>query len=57
MPLSSDTQILETSGGLVSTLRGMAGDAAQSFRPGTLFFLPETFLRHGGYASLILSHC
>ncbi|EMD65416.1 hypothetical protein GGP41_010314 [Bipolaris sorokiniana] len=33
MPLSTDTQVLETSNGLVSTLRGMAGDAAQSFRP------------------------
>lgn len=36
MPLSTDAQVLETSNGLVSTLRGMAGGAAQSFRPGTL---------------------
>ncbi|USP82637.1 uncharacterized protein yc1106_09911 [Curvularia clavata] len=33
MPLSTDAQVLETSNGLVSTLRGMAGGAAQSFRP------------------------
>lgn len=37
MPLSTDTQVLETSNGLVSTLRGMAGDAGQSFRPGLSF--------------------
>ena len=34
MPLSTDKQVLETSNGLVDTLRGMAGEAPHSFRPG-----------------------
>ena len=38
MPLSTNEKVLETSNGLVSTLRGMAGGAAQSFRPGMLSF-------------------
>ncbi|KAG9187701.1 catalase [Alternaria panax] len=33
MPLSTNTEVVETSNGLVSTLRGMAGDAPHSFRP------------------------
>ncbi|KAF2692063.1 catalase domain-containing protein [Lentithecium fluviatile CBS 122367] len=33
MPLSEDAQILETSNGLVSALRGAAGGAPKSFRP------------------------
>lgn len=35
MPLSTDAQILETSNGLVNVLRGAAGDAPHSFRPGS----------------------
>jgi len=33
MPLSTNAEVLETSNGLVSTLRGMAGGAPHSFRP------------------------
>jgi catalase len=40
MPLSSDKQVLETSNGLVGTLRGMAGDAPHSFRPGAFPQVP-----------------
>ena len=37
MPLSTNAEVVETSNGLVSTLRGMAGGAPHSFRPGMLF--------------------
>jgi catalase len=37
MPLSTNAEVLETSNGLVSTLRGMAGDTPHSFRPGMFF--------------------
>ncbi|CAO2657273.1 Nn.00g033990.m01.CDS01 [Neocucurbitaria sp. VM-36] len=45
MPLSSDAQVLETSNGLVSALRGAAGDAPHSFRPAHAkgHFLTGTF--------------
>jgi len=33
MPLSTNAEVVETSNGLVSTLRGMAGGAPHSFRP------------------------
>lgn len=36
MPLSEDANVIETSNGLVDALRGAAGGAPKSFRPGTL---------------------
>jgi hypothetical protein len=43
MPLSTQKEVLETSNGLVNTLRAMAGDAPHSFRPGAFAQL----LSHG----------
>jgi len=37
MPLSQDSETLETSNGLVNALRGAQGDVSKSFRPGKCF--------------------
>lgn len=34
MPFSKDVQVLETSNGLVDTLRAAAGQPTEEFRPG-----------------------